>query len=135
MSSSLATDVARHHEMPTVDAASVDAVLAAAADRVVVLFFRGDLARWPETADLAVVLPQLIKAFPGRLTAAIVAAEAERDLMRRFGVSVCPSLALVRPGRTLGVIPKIQDWSSYVARITAMLADDDLRAATPELQK
>jgi hydrogenase-1 operon protein HyaE len=134
MSSSLATDVARHHDMPTVDAASVDAVLAAAADRVVVLFFRGDTARWPETADLAVVLPQLIKAFPGRLTAAVVAADAERDLMRRFGVTVCPSLALARPGRTLGVIPKIQDWSSYVAKITALLADDDLRAATPEVQ-
>jgi hydrogenase-1 operon protein HyaE len=133
MGSSLATDVARHHEMPTVDAASVDAVLAAAADRVVVLFFRGDTARWPETADLAVVLPQLIKAFSGRLTAAVVAAEAERDLMRRFGVTVCPSLALARPDRTLGVIPKIQDWSSYIARIGAMLADD-ARVAEPEAQ-
>jgi hydrogenase-1 operon protein HyaE len=112
----------------------VDDVLAAAADRVVVLFFRGDLARWPESADLAVVLPQLIKAFPGRLAAVVAAAEAERDLMRRFGVSVCPSLALARPGRTLGVIPKIQDWSSYIAKITAMLSDDDLRAATPEVQ-
>jgi hydrogenase-1 operon protein HyaE len=133
MSPSLATDVACHHEMPTVDVATVDAVLAAAADRVVVLFFRGDVARWPEAADLAVVLPQLIKAFPGRLTAAVVAAEAERDLMRRFGVSVCPSLALARPGRTLGVIPKIQDWSSYVAKIGAMLADDTPAAAS-ELQ-
>jgi hydrogenase-1 operon protein HyaE len=119
--------------MPSVDTTTVDDVLAAAADRVVVLFFRGDEARWPESADLAVVLPQLINAFPGRLTAAVVAADAERDLMRRFGVTVCPSLALARPGRTLGVIPKIQDWASYIARIGAMLADD-ARAATPELQ-
>jgi hydrogenase-1 operon protein HyaE len=133
MSPSLANEVARQHDMPSVDATTVDQVLVAAADRVVVLFFRGDTARWPETADLAVVLPQLIKAFPGRLTAAIVAAEAERDLMRRFGVSVCPSLALARPDRTLGVIPKIQDWSSYIAKITALLADDS-RAATAELQ-
>lgn len=131
MSSSLATDAARHHAMPTVDDTTVDEFLAASADRVAVLFFRGEAARWPETADIAVILPELIAAFRGRLTAAVIAGEAERALMARFGVTVCPSLALARTGRTLGVIPKIQDWSGYVARITAML-EADVRAAQPE---
>lgn len=131
MSSSLAIDHACPHDLPSddlpsVDETTVDDALAASAavGRTVVLFFRGEAGRWPEADDIAVILPQLIKAFPGRLTAAVVSGASERALMARFGVTVCPSLALARPDRTLGVIAKIQDWSSYVARIGALLAED-----------
>jgi hydrogenase-1 operon protein HyaE len=121
MSTSLARGAARRHALPIVDEATVGDFVAAA-DDVTVLFFRGDAARFPEAADLAVIVPELVAAFPGRLTAAEVAGAAEPALMARFGVLVCPSLVLARPGRCLGVIAKLQDWPSYVARIGAMLA-------------
>lgn len=130
MGSPLTRAAARRDVLPIVDAATVDDFIAADAGRISVLFFRGDPVRFPEAADVAVILPELIAAFPGRLIAAEIDPAAERALMPRFGVLVCPALVLARPGRTLGKVAKIQDWSAYVARIRAMLADDD--AATQQ---
>jgi hydrogenase-1 operon protein HyaE len=124
MGQALAGQFVRLEGMPSVDVADIDSLLASLGDTTLVLFFRGDPTR-AEVADIAVVLPQLIAAFPGRLQPAVVAQAAEKPLMARFGVLAQPSLALVRADRTLGVIAKIQDWSVYVARIGAMLAADD----------
>ncbi len=129
MSAAPANDVACNQQMPVVDQTTVDGVLTGAADQVAVLFFRGDAARWPETTDVAVILPELIATFRGRLFPVVVASEAERLLMKRFGVTVFPSLVLARRDRTLGVIAKLQDWSTYVARINAMLAAEALPTA------
>lgn len=129
MSATRATEVAWNQQMMVVDQTTIDNVLADAADKVAVLFFRGDPARWPETTDVAVILPELIAAFRGMLVPAVVASEAERLLMKRFGVTVFPSLVLARPNRTLGVIAKLQDWSIYLARINAMLKADALPTA------
>lgn len=129
MSAALATDVACNQPMAVVDQATIDAFLVDAAERVALLFFRGDVERWPEAADVAVIVPELVAAFGGRLAPAMVASEAERLLMKRFGVTVFPSLVLARPDRTLGVIAKLQDWSSYLARIDAMLAAEALPIA------
>jgi hydrogenase-1 operon protein HyaE len=122
---SLIRRLTSRHGIAAVEVATVDEFLAApdAADASL-LFFSGDPARWPEAHDVAVVLPELVAAFAGRLRAAVVTREAEAELMRRFGVNVLPSLALVRDGETLGVIPKIRDWSVYVARIEAWLAGE-----------
>ncbi|HEY0329116.1 MAG TPA: hydrogenase accessory protein [Rhodopseudomonas sp.] len=119
--------------MLTVDAATLDQLFASAPEIILLAFFRGDPAR-AEASDIAVVLPQLSQAFAGRLTPAVVAASAEPELMQRFGVRAAPSLALLRAGRTLGVIAKIQDWSVYLSRIEAMLKADGHSAqqgATP----
>jgi hydrogenase-1 operon protein HyaE len=121
MGTSLNGKFVRRDQTPTVDADSVDAFLTATPDAALLLF-RGDATR-PEVADIAVVLPQLVAAFPGRLSAAVVAPAAEAALMARYGVKATPSLALVRGGQTLGVIAKIQDWSVYLARIGQLLAD------------
>jgi hydrogenase-1 operon protein HyaE len=101
----------------------VDAFLttAEATGAVPVLLFAGDAVRWPEAADVAVVLPELIEAFQGRLQGAVIAPQAETALASRFGVQVYPSLVLCRGGEVLEIIPKIKDWSVYVARIGAVL--------------
>ncbi|PYF02692.1 hydrogenase-1 operon protein HyaE [Rhodopseudomonas faecalis] len=128
MSATRATDVTGDPQMPVVDVGTVDGVLAESG-RITVLFFRGDPERWPETADVAVILPELIAAFGGALVPAVVASDAEKLLMKRFGVTVFPSLVLARPDRILGVIAKLQDWSNYLARINAMLIADALPTA------
>ncbi len=111
------------HGLPTFEVAEIDDFLtsAEATGAVPVLLFAGDPVRWPEAADVAVVLPELVEAFQGRLQGAVIAAQAELTLAPRFNVQVYPSLVLWRDGKVLDVIPKIKDWSVYVARITALL--------------
>ena len=116
-------DLARRG-LPEVDATTVDQFLKLVdgAGAVSVLLSAGDPVRFPEAIDVAVVLPELIDAFQGRLRGAVIARSAEGELGTRFGVRVQPTLILVAKGETLGLIAKIQDWSVYVDRITRLLA-------------
>jgi hydrogenase-1 operon protein HyaE len=88
------------------------------------LFFAGDPEQRSETHDVATILPQLLRAFAGRLRAARIAPAAEGLLKDRFHVGVFPSLVVTRGDETLGVLPKVRDWADYVARIEAMLQPD-----------
>lgn len=123
MSASPLRALCEKHRLAVIDAASVEAFLAPAPDHVPhsILFFAGDAVERAETQDVAVILPQLLEAFAGRLRAGLVAAEAEQALKDRFHVRVFPSLVVLRGGVTLGVLPKVYDWSDYLARIEAML--------------
>lgn len=109
-----------------VDAITIDAFLAPAAGKPAhaLLFFTGDPSQRIETADVAVVLPELLAAFGGRLRAAIVSREAEAALQSRFHVVVVPSLAITRGDVPVGVLPRIRDWSDYVATIERCLDPD-----------
>ena len=113
----------RESAMDVVDTSSVDGFLAACdgAGTVAVLLSTGDPARFPESSDVAVILPELCASFGGRLRAARIAPDAEKELGKRFGVEVQPTLIFVRGGETLGLIAKIQDWSVYQRRIATLL--------------
>jgi len=106
--------------VPSIDAAGVEAFLAGAGDDVLLLF-AGDPAERVEAMDVAVIFPELLKAFRGRLSGAVVADGAEKSLGARFCVDVLPSLAVIRNGATIGVIPRIRDWAEYLAKIEAFL--------------
>ena len=109
--------------LPELGLSEIDGFLADAdaAGVVTMLLSAGDPARFPEALDVAIVLPELITAFQGRLCGAIIAREAEAALGQRFGVRVQPSLILCRGTETLGVIAKIQDWSVYIDRISHLI--------------
>ncbi len=109
--------------LPEVDPAMIDQFLGEAdrAGAIAVLLSAGDPNRFPEAIDVAVVLPELISAFGGRLRGAVIARDAERALGERFGVRVQPTLIFVANGETLGLIAKIQDWSIYIDRITKLI--------------
>ncbi|WP_316206397.1 MULTISPECIES: hydrogenase accessory protein [unclassified Bradyrhizobium] len=122
----------RRSGMPEVDGANIDDFLAAAdrAAAVAVLLSAGDPVRFPEALDVAIVLPELITAFQGRLHGAVIARDAEAALGERFGVRVQPSLIFCRGGETLGLIAKVQDWSIYVDRISRLINRPASGAAT-----
>lgn len=105
--------------LPVVDEGSIDAVLGTAAHTL--LFFTGDPALRGETADVAVVMPELLGAFAGRLRGAVVARAAEAALASRFRVAVEPSLVVTRGSDPVAVLPKIRDWASYLAEIETAL--------------
>jgi hydrogenase-1 operon protein HyaE len=122
MPSPLLRALRERHGVVSVDEASIDAFLAEGSHAL--LFFAGDPAQRSETHDVAVILPQLLAVFAGRLRPAIVAPAAEAALARRFAVGVFPSLVVTRGGESVGVLPKVWDWSDYLARIEAWLAPD-----------
>ncbi len=107
--------------VPVVDESTVDDVLA---NGLCMALFAGDPAQRPEAADVAVIFPELLEAFAGRLLGALVASGAEKALGARFHVDVLPSLAVIRNGVTIGVIPRIRDWAEYIEKIDAFLDPD-----------
>lgn len=105
---------------PLLDASNLDACIAAPGDAV--LFCAGDPLLYPESLDVAVVLPELMRAFAGRFRAAVVSRELEAELQARYGFNRWPSLIFLRDGGYVGVLSGILDWAVYLARIQDLLA-------------
>ena len=83
---------------------------------LVALFVPGDPAKNLETNDAAVILPELVTAFSGAFTCALVADPIERAVRQRFDVWPTPSLIFVEGGEIRGAIPRVRDWDDYLAR-------------------
>ncbi len=94
-----------------------------------VLFVPGDAKRNLETADVAVILPELKLAFQGRFDCAVVGDAIEAGLREATKVLKTPSLLFYRDGQFLAGIPKVRDWDEYMARIAQILAMPTPQAA------
>lgn len=105
--------------LPLLDQANLPAFLSGAGDAV--LFCAGDPAQYPESLDVAVVLPELLRAFPGRLRAGVAAPGLEPDMQARYGFNRWPALIFLRDGAYVGALAGIQDWSVYLARVGELL--------------
>lgn len=121
--SALIAALATRHRLPTVDASTIDAFLAPAEGEPAhtLLFFTGDPETRGDSADVAVVLPELLAAYSGLLRAAVVDRAAEAALKPRFSVEVLPSLVMTRGADPLGVMPRIRDWTDYLETIDRLL--------------
>ena len=87
-----------------------------------VLFIPGDPKRNLETADVAVILPELRQAFQNAFDCAVVDDCIETDTREAAGVYKTPSLIFYRDGVQIGALPKVRDWADYMARITHILS-------------
>ena len=85
-----------------------------------VLFFSGDPQRFPESLDVAVVLPELLKAFP-QLQAALMTAPLETRLQADYAFTLWPTLVFLRQGQYLGSLSRILNWSEYQQHIAEIL--------------
>lgn len=122
----LLTRLVREFQARWVDAGNADEFAGVPGDRV--LFFSGDPIRFPECLDVAVVLPELQAAFPGRLTVGVIVPRDEDMLAARWGVQRWPSLVFLRDGRYVTTIAGMLDWSDYVERVGAALVMPATRA-------
>lgn len=104
---------------PRVDADNLNDILTEAGERV--LFLTGDPAKNLETNDLAVILPELQRAFAGRLNPAVVDRSIEQSLKERFDIWPVPSLIFLKDGEMRGAIAKVRDWADYLSEIAAIL--------------
>lgn len=112
-----------------VDGASHDAFSARPGDQL--LFFTGDPVRFPECLDVAVVLPELQRAFPGRFGVGVVRRGDEDTIARRWGAQRWPSLVFVRDGQYVGTLSGMMDWTDYLARVAALLDTTPSRPPIP----
>jgi hydrogenase-1 operon protein HyaE len=124
MTTSLIEALVARHGFAVVDEASLDAFLEA--HEHALLFFPGDAERLVESSDVAVILPEILKIYRGKIAPALVAKSAERALQRRFRFNAFPSVVFMRGTGYLGVISRVLDWQQYLAEIPEILA----RAAT-----
>lgn len=88
----------------------------------VVLFFTENAVKFPETNDVAMILPELVRAFDGRFAAAVIALADQRKLQMHYGFREWPTLVFLRDAEYLGAISRVQDWNVYLAEISRILA-------------
>lgn len=86
------------------------------------LFVPGDPVRNLETADAAVILPELHMTFQRAFDCALVGDAIEAKVREGNGVLKTPSFIFFRDGQMIGAIPKIRDWDDYLIRIQQILA-------------
>jgi len=122
MTTPLIEALTARHGFTLVDTESLDGFLEAREHSV--LFFPGDAERLVESNDVAVILPEILKVYGGKLTPALVAKPSERLLQRRFRFNAFPSIVFMRRTGYLGVLPRVLDWSEYLDEIAAILARD-----------
>lgn len=85
-----------------------------------VLFFPGDPKTVRDATDVAVVLPELVAAFDGRLRPGVVT-DVFGDglaLKRQYGFTEYPALVFVRAGEYVGTLTRIRDWAEYLDKIS-----------------
>lgn len=132
----MTTPVARlvsQYGLPLLNADNFDHFVYGNAD--VVLFFAGDPVMFPESADLAVILPELLKAFSGLMQGALVDRGIERELQARYRFTGWPTLIFLRRGEYLGTISGLRDWPEYGREITRILAAEPSQPPGFDLDK
>ncbi len=107
---------------PVANLDTIDALVAK--HEFLVLFFTNDPARYPESNDVAIILPEIQRAFHGRFQVAVVDRESEQALKERYPFNQWPALVFLRRGTQLEVISKVRNWAEYRALIKPLLETD-----------
>lgn len=84
--------------------------------------------RCPEAWDLAVVFPELLRCFPGRLRAAVADPAVSAGIVARFAITRLPALLFQRDGGYVGVLEGMRDWQGFAAAFGRMLEQPVSRA-------
>ena len=116
------------HGAVWLDSDSIEFWAGGAGDRVVLL--TGDPVRFPEALDVAVVLPELQRAFPGRFQVGVAKRAHEDAIAKRYGSIRWPALVFLRDGQYVTTLSGMLDWDVFVERVGQALAMPASRAPT-----
>lgn len=92
-----------------------------------VLFLTENPKHYPESNDVAIILPELMSLFGNRLKPAIVSRDMEKDIARRYGVRQWPTLVFLRDGQYLGAIARVRNWDEYLMKVRDLLEGEARR--------
>ena len=104
---------------PAVTVAEFENFAGLAGDTLV--FFSEEPGKYREVLDLAVILPELVKAFAGRFRSCLLLPDDARALQPRFGFNKWPALVMLRNGEYVGAIAGLRDWNTYVTEVRSLL--------------
>lgn len=125
MPSPLIRNMIEQYGYPELDIDSIDDYLQS--HNEVVLFFTENPKQFPESNDVAMILPELMKVFHSRLNAAVICQSAQRELQSRYGFTSWPALVFLRRGDYLGAITRVQNWDDYLSEISCILESEARR--------
>jgi len=91
------------------------------------LVFTEDPVLYRETLDLAVIVPELAAAMPGRFRIGLLLSGPARAIASRFGFRRWPALVMLKDGRYVGAIDGLREWQVYLDELTALLAAEPVR--------
>lgn len=86
------------------------------------LFIPGDARRNLETADAAVILPELRQAFQNAFDCALIDDAIEASLREEHRALKTPGLLFFRGPAYLGAVERVREWPDYLARVTHFLS-------------
>ncbi|HIB28040.1 MAG TPA: hypothetical protein EYO47_02060 [Candidatus Thioglobus sp.] len=89
--------------------------------RYSVLFFCNDSKMFPESLDVAVILPELMSTFNNQIEPAIISRDDEMNIQRKYGFKTWPSLVFCKDGAYVGTISKVRDWDEYINNIQEIM--------------
>ena len=91
-----------------------------ASGRALLLFIE-DPGRYKETLDLAVIVPELARAFPGRFAVGVVLPETARGIAPRYGFRRWPAFVILADGKYVGAVDGLRNWGEYLAEVARLL--------------
>ena len=83
--------------------------------------FTEDPFRFKETLDLAVIVPEIARAFAGRFEIGVLLPEAAREFQPRYGFRRWPAFVVLRDGQYVGAVDGLRDWDDYVGETGRLL--------------
>ncbi len=113
------------HGFVAVDAESLDDFIHAAGHAMLV--FTEDPVRYKETLDLAVIAPEVARAFAGRFRVGVLYPDAARKVAPRFGFARWPALVMLRDGDYVGAIDGLRNWDEYLDETQRLLTAEPIR--------
>jgi len=113
------------HGFVAADAESLDDFIHAAGHAMLV--FTEDPVRYKETLDLAVIAPEVARAFAGRFRVGVLYPDAARKVAPRFGFARWPALVMLRDGDYVGAIDGLRNWDEYLDETQRLLTAEPIR--------
>lgn len=133
MSSPLIENMIKQYEYPVLEKGNIQDFLES--NETVVLFCVGDPTSFPESNDVAMILPEVEKAFHDRFKVAVISAEFQHIIQARYRFRTWPTLVFLRHGNYLGAISRVQDWADYLNDISQILAAEPSEPPEFEFKK
>ena len=94
------------------------------------LLFIEDPGRYKETLDLAVIVPELCRAFPGRFEVGVLLPDAAREIAVLYGFRRWPAFVILADGKYVGAVDGLRNWDEYLAEVGHLLDATPTRPPT-----
>jgi len=83
-----------------------------------------------ETLDLAVIVPELARAFAWRFRVGVLLPAPARSLQARYGLRRWPAFVVLRDGAYVGAVEGLRNWEEYLQEVERLLEAEPTRPPT-----